>query len=220
MYTAILLLHIILGAGALFSGMAAILSSKGGRRHNTAGRIFYYCMYGTGASALVMTLLKFNPFLLAIALFSVYLSYSGRKAISYWRLKETYTPCLRDRVPYYIALATAIFMILYPVVPMLQAHRFSVPVLSVFGLIMLVLSLRDIQTHADSTHFRPRNKGWLFMHIGKMSGAFIATVTAFLVNNIHIQPPWLTWLLPTAIGVPLIFLSIRKWDAKLSRGNR
>ncbi|HLP32398.1 MAG TPA: hypothetical protein VK202_02935, partial [Bacteroidia bacterium] len=59
--------------------------------------------------------------------------------------------------------------------------------------------LKEIRKHRINTH------------LGNMSGAYIATVTAFLVVNVDfIQPGWLVWLFPSVIGVPFIFYQIRK----------
>src|ERR1700759_1005352 len=99
MYKAILIIHVLLGATALISGAYAIFAKKGSKLHTNSGNIYYRCMYGVGLSALIMTLLKFNPFLLSIAIFSVYLTYGGKKAIYMWRLKEVYTPTLKDKLP-------------------------------------------------------------------------------------------------------------------------
>ena len=218
MYNAILVLHILFGATCLLSGATAIGAKKGGTLHRRSGSLFYWFMYAVGSSALVMTLMKFNPFLLSIAVFSVYLSFSGKKAIGYWRLREAYTPVLRDRMPCYIAAVTALFMIGYPVALMVRDHKFFVPVLAIFGLILFPLSVRDVMTYTKPEKFVPHNREWLFMHIGKMSGAFISTFTAFLLNNIQMEPFWVPWLAPAAIGLPLIFYAIMQWKRKLNKG--
>jgi hypothetical protein len=214
MYTAILILHIICGTICLLSGATAIVSKKGRKLHNNSGRAFYWFMYAVGASVLVMTLMKFNPFLLSIAIFSVYMSYSGKQSISYWRLKQPYTPTLKDKLPCYIGLLTALFMIAYQPLLMWQTATSYVPVLSVFGIILLILAWRDIKLYSKPDQFVPRNELWLFLHIGKMSGAYIATFTAFLLNNVHMDPPWVLWLGPTAVGLPLIFFAVARWKKK------
>jgi len=217
LYTSILIFHVAVGTVSLLSGSTALLTKKGGKVHRKAGKVYYYGMYAVTISALVMSLLKFNPFLLAIAIFSLYLSYSGIRALKYWRLKETYIPAPSDQVPYYIALVTALFMILYPFAIMIREGGFFVPVLSVFGLLMLPLAWKDIIAHKRPENFTPRNKAWLLNHIGKMSGAYIATFTAFLLNNVTFSPGWVIWLGPTAIGFPLISMAIRKWTKKLNK---
>lgn len=215
MYKLILITHIAIGSIALISGATAILSKKGGKVHTRAGMVYYLCMYGIGVSAFVMTLMKFNPFLMAIAIFALYLTYSGKKAIDNWRLKTAYTPTLKDRIPFYVALATSIFMILFPLIQMSTRKELFVPILSVFGAIMLNASVKDIKKYGNPANFQPRNKMWLLHHIGMMGGAYIATVTAFLVNNIIIDQWWIVWLSPTVIGSALIASAIIKWRKKL-----
>ncbi|MEI8279563.1 MAG: hypothetical protein WCG87_07340 [Bacteroidota bacterium] len=215
MYKTLLVIHILIGIAALSSGAFAIFSKKGGKLHTQSGKIYYTSMFGIGISALCMTLMKWNPFLLAIAIFSTYLTYSGKKSIDNWRLKHAYVPGIKDKIPFYIAFITSIVMILWPITIMMSEHKYFVPILSVFGLIMFSLSRRDIQMYNNADNFLPRNKKWLLRHIGSMGGAYIATCTAFLLNNIHIDPPWILWLLPTAIGAPIITLAIIKWIKKL-----
>jgi ABC-type enterochelin transport system permease subunit len=41
-------------------------------------------------------------------------------------------------------------------------------------------------------------------HIGKMSGSYIAAITAFLVNNVDFLPPLVVWLSPTILGTMVI----------------
>jgi hypothetical protein len=44
-----------------------------------------------------------------------------------------------------------------------------------------------------------------------MCGAYIASLTAFLVVNVKILPSLIVWLLPTMVITPLIFI----WSKKL-----
>ena len=56
----------------------------------------------------------------------------------------------------------------------------------------------------------------MLAHIGNMMGAYIATVTAFVVVNINfVKPGWIVWLLPTALGLPVIMCYTRVWKKKL-----
>ena len=106
-------------------------------------------------------------------------------------------------------------MIGYPVALMIIQNIIFVPVLSVFGTILLRFTIKDFSMYAQPGNFQPKNRKWLILHIGQMSGAYIATVTAFLLNNFHIHPPWVLWLLPTAVGIPLIIIASRNWTKKL-----
>src|SRR5690349_17168184 len=99
MYKAILFFHILVGTAALGSGLVAIFAAKGRTNHSKSGRIYELSMYAVALSAILLTLLKFNPFLLAIGIFSLYLTYSGKRALFYFRLRETYQLGLADKLP-------------------------------------------------------------------------------------------------------------------------
>lgn len=215
MYKAFLFLHIAAGTLALGSGLLAITAAKGRKNHNRAGRTYELAMYAVAATAILMCLLKFNPFLLAIGIFSLYLTYTGKRALFYFRLREDYRPGLPDKLPAAAGLCTALFMIGFPVWQMVAQGRFFVPVLAVFGIALLVNSFNDLVTFRQPALFRAGNRRWLLKHIGMMGGAYIATTTAFLVTSIQIPAQWVVWVGPTVIGSFLISRAIRSWKAKL-----
>lgn len=215
MYKALLILHILAGTTALGSGLVAILAAKGRKHHNRSGRIYELAMYAVGVSAIVMCLLKFNSFLLSIGIFALYLTYSGKRALFYYKLREQYTPTFTDKFPAWAGLLTGLFMVGFPIWQMVQAHAFFVPVLAVFGSVLSVTSFNDLRMFRKPERFGPGGKAWLLKHIGMMGGAYISTVTAFLVTSVHIQQQWLVWVLPTFVGTVFISRAIRTWTVKL-----
>ena len=46
-----------------------------------------------------------------------------------------------------------------------------------------------------------------------MMGETIAVITPAVVVNVHLEPEWVWWVLPTALIVPVIFW----WNAKVSK---
>jgi hypothetical protein len=214
-YNILLFLHIIAGTAALGGGLMAIIARKSKGLHTRSGIIFYQGMIGVAITAFVMTLIKFNPFLLSIGVFSLYLTYTGKMAIVNFRKKEKWESSLADKLPGYIALAVSAFMMAWPLVLMFLSGKIFVPILSVFGIILFLNAMQDIRFLQKTENLVPENKNFLIQHISKMGGAYIATVTAFLLNNISFQPVWIGWLLPTIVGTPLIIYSIRSWRAKL-----
>jgi uncharacterized membrane protein len=211
----LLVLHVISGTAALGGGLTAIIARKSKGLHTRAGSVYYLGMYGVAVTGVAMTLMKFNPFLLAIGLFSFYLTFTGKRFIEYYRRREIWKALPSDLVPGYVAVAVAVFMIVWPLVQMLYSKVVMVPVLAVFGLILLLNAVQDIRALKCTENLVPRNRRFLLMHIGKMGGAYIATVTAFLVNNVQTNPGWIAWLLPTIIGSPMIASAIRNWKHKL-----
>jgi hypothetical protein len=87
-------------------------------------------------------------------------------------------------------------------------------VLLVFGVGTLFFSAEDLialYRKNSRSHFL-----WMYIHIGRMLGAYIATLTAFLVVNSEFFPSLLiAWLGPSAIGTPLIIYWIRRYKRKL-----
>jgi hypothetical protein len=65
-------------------------------------------------------------------------------------------------------------------------------------------------------------RGWLYGHAIGMGGSFIALFTGFYVDNgpqlpvWRLLPHWLYWTLPAAIGAPLIWLALRRYQAGVS----
>src|SRR5688572_23604198 len=144
MYKAILLFHVAVGTLALGSGLTAIFAAKGQQNHNRSGRIYEISMYAVAFSAILMTLLKFNPFLLSIGIFAGYLTYTGKRALFYYRLRETYQLTLQDKLPPVAGLITSFFMIGFPAWQMVIQGVFFVPVLAVFGVGLLLSSTGDL----------------------------------------------------------------------------
>lgn len=209
-----LYIHIACGATALLCGLIALITKKGHRVHIQSGNIFYWSMVLVAITSFVLAIIKFNPFLLAIGIFTLYMNVRGRRYIFYHRLISSYTPKAMDTWPVYIGLVTSIFMILFPIYYRLVYGESIVFVLAVFGLILFLNVRTDLKILKANKTFEPNNKLWISKHIGMMTGAYIASTTAFLVNTVQIEPSWILWLLPTLIGVPYIFISIKKWNLK------
>jgi hypothetical protein len=63
---------------------------------------------------------------------------------------------------------------------------------------------------------------WVYGHAIGMGGSFIALFTGFYVDNgpqlplWRLLPHWIYWILPAAIGTPLIWLALRRYRAGVS----
>jgi hypothetical protein len=195
--------HIFFGLLALVAGSIALGSHKGGRCHRRAGKVFYYSMLAVPDTALALALPGENWFLTSIALFAGYQAWSGNRSV----VHKSCRPEMIDWVVTVLALLTAGWMLAMKVV-----------VLWVFGGIMAFLALGDVALFVRLQRggsIRPTQ--WLIRHIGMMSGAYIATFTAFLVVNVHsFQPGWVLWLAPTMVGMPLIAY----WTRRATKGVR
>ncbi|MEV0267958.1 hypothetical protein AB0H43_04210 [Hamadaea sp. NPDC050747] len=73
---------------------------------------------------------------------------------------------------------------------------------------------------------RRRSQGWYRWHAIGMGGSYIALLTGFYVDNgpqlpaWRLLPHWMFWVLPSAIGVPLIWWALRRYRRGLSGRTR
>lgn len=110
-------------------------------------------------------------------------------------------------------------MILFALAFFVQGAR-SLSQGNFFGVVMLVFgAIGTLMVYGDIKFYQGIIKSrtfWLRGHIARMCGAYIASLTAFLVVNIYFLPPLVIWLLPTVIITPLIV----KWSRKYKMGER
>jgi hypothetical protein len=200
-----LIIHIIGGAIALLSGLLAIFAQKKRGLHSTGGLVYSVSMFVTAIAAIIVSVQKDLLFLLLVGLFSLYLVSSAWRSLYHFKARSP----LNSALDYIIILSgwiTAAYMLYLGSRSLLKSNFFGL-VPTVFGLITLLLSIGYLKRlRKDSP-----KKEWLRGHISGMGGAYIATLTAFLVVNIQIQPAWVLWLLPTVIGSVLISRAVTKY---------
>ncbi len=214
------LTHIGAGTVALFAGLVPILGRKGGSTHRRAGRVYVGAMVTVALTALMLTALlpltTGRLFLTGIAFLSFYLSFTG------WRVASRRGRNLSDIPPADRALALATV-----VVGLLMGGAgiyWHALLFGFFGGLILLFAGRDVYTA-----FRPVPTGkpepWIFRHISRMGGSYIATFTAFLVVNLGhwlpaTAPGWLDtagWIAPSIVGTLLIRRAIRTYAPRLQR---
>lgn len=195
-YKILLVIHILGGSLALLGGAVAIFSRKGNKTHRKGGKLFTYTMITTAVSAIILSLIKSNMFLLAIGFFTLYLTFSG------WVMVMKIRHPLRVKLHYFIGsfgLVSGIFLLQKG----LLGFTHTQVILLVFGGIQMMMSAGDLLR-------KPKPSKNIINHISKIGGAYIAAVTAFLVVNINFLPAYLVWLGPTVIGTVLISVAVRK----------
>lgn len=189
--------HIAAGSLALIFGALAAISQKGRNIHIQTGRLFGVSMAVTAITAVSLSIIRPNPFMLGIGIFTGYLVSSG------WIWAMRINVSLRRRYARIIAfpgIAAALFMLWQS----WGGDKVNV-VLVVFGLILMVMAIPDaIRRKNPDAPIR--------LHAGRIGGAYIAAFTAFLVVNIE----WglIVWLGPTVVGTPLIFLATNKFEKR------
>jgi hypothetical protein len=201
-------IHIFFGSVALMSGILAIIFRKGGKGHNSAGKIYYWSMVGIGLTAFGIAIPKGNLFLLMVGGFSTYMTLTGYRFLQFRRNSK-----LTFGAMDYLFIVLGAITVLIPggyIIRIGWENAGGIfPVFLIFSGILISMLITDL-IHAKNLSTYP--KGWfLNRHISRMMGAFIATVTAFLVQNWHSDPIFIAWLLPTVIFVPLIIYFTNKF---------
>lgn len=202
----LLVIHIVSGAIALVSGTVNMVRAKGGPGHRRVGSVFVYSMLTSGISAVILALVRPNPFLMAIGVFTVYLVTS---AIHSLRPTTSNTPAA-DALRILPLVGAALYLAYLGGTSLYAGNSFgAVPL--VFSVLMGGFAFRDAKYPAEHRIRR---------HIQRIAGAYIASLTAFLVVNAHYMPmvpPVVLWLLPTAAIVPLIVRWSRRYAAVPAR---
>jgi phosphatidylserine synthase len=159
----------------------------------------------TSVFAIILATLRPNPFLLLIGIFSLYLTVSGQRMVRY----QEYQSKLSQKILLGVSAVAATGLIMYSIYLLINLKSFGLVPLT-FGLIMLTLIRQEMLLKNISFAKRVQ------LHIGRIAGAYIAALTAFLVVNNTVLPGWLAWLLPTAIIVPLILRWSKLYQDKKS----
>lgn len=202
--------HIATGGAALLTGLISMTSAKGGRAHRLAGKIFFWSMAGVFVTSVYMSLAKSNWFLFCVGFFSFYLTCSG-----YLVLKAKVAKSLDTVKPLYwlvcfFGFSAGISMLGLSINMLSKGNMFgTVPL--VFGLISSGQSFLDYRMIATDGKLK---QVWLKSHALRMAGAFVATVTAFVVVNIQIEQQWILWLLPTVVVIPATRKMITRFEQR------
>ena len=206
----LLTIHAIAGGSSLLAGIGAIFTKKGAKKHKGFGNVYFWSMLVVVVTGLIVGIYRGNLFIQTIAVFSFYMVFTGKRVLRY---KKEVSPEILDWGFNIFSMVVAFFMLGF------GGYIFSkvgfagaVPMLWVFGGLLLGMVLNDFKKMKSR---KQEKNAWLFDHISRMGGSYIATTTAFLVINVRFQPEWIIWLLPTAIGTPILVRTSRKWRKKL-----
>lgn len=207
----ILICHIVAGFISLFLGTFILIRKKGDKIHKKLGKIFAIAMVSNGLLAFVLSYIHPNLFLFIVGVFSIYLTITGYRAISLKNISKDERPKLFDYIVTLLMFLASFVFLYFGICYLLKSEIFGI-VLCLFGLISMRLCFIDYKRYKKTA--QEDKLQWLKNHLGRMSGAYIASFTAFLVVNNTYLPDYLAWSLPGIVGVFFIFRTIRKLDAK------
>jgi len=186
-----ILIHAALGGIALLAGSFAVVSKKGSGIHKRAGIIFYYSLLISITMSLFIAVMPGHesPFLFSIGIFSAYFILIGKRALNY---KKNIANIGLDKLLIIMMILTGLVMITYP----LLLYKEMNTVLAVFGTVAIVTAVLD---WVVITNENRRKKEWLIIHASRITGGYIASITAFMVVNNMLPGVW-DWFVPGIVG--------------------
>jgi uncharacterized membrane protein len=199
----LLMLHVICGGISLLLGGYIVLTRKGGRRHKTAGNIYFVSMLVAALAALVLSYIHPNYFLFIVGVFTAFMLLSGRRYIN---KKSGSDVRMADWLLSGVMLLFALAFVGFGSYKIYLGESFGGVFLAFGGIALLFV-------YQDYKNFKGKSKivnFWLTTHLQRMMGSYIASLTAFLVVNNTLLPAAVAWLLPTLFMVPLIIFWTRK----------
>jgi len=195
-------IHAFFGGIALLSGLASILFVKGSPNHKKSGKVFSYGMVISSLISLPICWLPNheNNFLFLIGIFTIYLVISGNRVLLFKKKKEAN---FIDKLISGVMFVASLIMLFFGTYFLLKSNSGGILYLF-FGLTTFFISIRDFKFYKniDKSKVLP-------FHIGKMSGAYIASVTAFLVAGLRFNG-LIYWILPSIIGTFFIMYWTKK----------
>ena len=202
-------IHAFFGGIGLISGIGSVVVKKGSKPHKKMGKLF---SVGMVVSSLISIPISWMPnheniFLFLIGIFTIYMVVSGNQILTFKSKDKKYAKPI-DKVISGSMLVISVIMVLVGIYGMVKSNS-SYLLFVFFGGFGLSLTIRDFIFYKN---FEQVKKGWLPNHIGKMIGAFIASITAFIVAGLGIGN-LIAWTLPSVLGTFYIIY----WRKKLKK---
>tara|TARA_B110001450_G_scaffold254631_1_gene280395 strand:+ start:1639 stop:2292 length:654 start_codon:yes stop_codon:yes gene_type:complete len=206
-------IHAFFGGIGLITGIGSVVVKKGSPIHKRMGKFF---SIGMITSSLISIPISWMPnhenlFLFLIGLFTIYLVLAGNRALTF---KTKDKADWIDKMISGSMLFFSLIMIIIGIYGVLNNISFSILYLF-FGGFGLFLTIKDFRFYKNSKN--PKN-AWLISHIGKMIGALIASITAFIIAGLGIGN-LIAWILPTILGTFYIVYWKRKMKIKTVANN-
>lgn len=196
-------IHAFFGGIGLITGIISAIASKGLKTHRLTGKLFSISMLISSIVSLVISILPKheNSFLFLIGVFTIYMVLAGNKALKLQFKKEVNW---KDKIVSICMFVTSICMIIVGIIGVVSHIQNSI-LFVFFGGFGFFMTLNDFKTFNNLA----TNNKWLKNHLGRMLGALIASITAFMVVGLHLTSV-LAWITPSIIGTFWIIYNNRK----------
>ena len=224
-------IHVTLAIAALILGPIAMRLRKGSKNHILVGRVYFWSMVVSLLTAFALLFWRWNTFLFAITIFSLYAAVTGVRSIYRKKAGDGISPNWFDWIFASVTLASGAGLFLWGLSAALGINLIWLPSGGGIPIILIILPLvfglmisNDAMT--DLRQFRNPTDDklwWWYYHLERMCGSYIALVTAFMVQQVGPRLPgsvaWIVWVTPAIVGGIFIGRWIRSYRAQFS-GNQ
>ena len=208
-----LTLHILGGTLGLLAGTYIAIAKKGDKQHKLVGKIFAVSMLGAGFCSFILATLHRNDFLFVVGIFTIYMVATGWRSLYLKNIPNGQKPLPIDWIIMgFMAIGALVFA--YMSVNLAMEKAPFCLVFAFFAYRSIAFIVTDFKTYRGKIATK---NYWLTNHLQRMMGAYIASLTAFVVVNAPERASIIPWLLPTAILVPLIVKWTRKYRISLHK---
>ena len=202
----LVVLHITAGSVAVAGMIVAMACQKGGLWHRRGGNAYALGMAITLVLATIVSIMTRNVFLLLVGSFSSYFVYTG------WRLAKARNGVrsILDQYVTWSMLFVSALMVVYGIFQIVTGITMGITLL-IFGILAALPAWEDFKLGGQW----PKGKERVKLHLERMGGASIATLTAVFVVNVQTNPDFIAWLLPSIVIVPFIIY----WSRRIGVGS-
>ena len=197
-------IHAFFGGLGLLAGFGSIIVKKGSVLHKKMGNLFSIGMITSSLISLPIAWMPKheNLFLFLIGIFTIYLVLTGNRALKLKKEKSAFPADVLISGGMILFSCIMIAMGTYRIINSLSNSILYL----FFGGAALFLSIRDFRFYKKLDKVKNVQ---LLAHSGKMIGALIASVTAFIVAGLSLDN-LISWILPTVLGTFYIIYWKRK----------
>ena len=207
----LLIVHIIAGFAALTAAVVATLTKTldlAHKWHIYSGTVFFWAMLVVFLTALPLAVIRPNTFLFLIAFLSFYFALAG------WRYATNRRGVARpvDWISASVMAIAALGMIMFGVFMLSRSNINGITMVALGG-IGAGLTIVDLRMLRRGGAKGPER---IAQHLTMMLAGAIATITAFVVTNVRVQPAFIVWLAPTVVITPIIIV----WSRRIRAGKK
>ncbi|WP_051336165.1 hypothetical protein [Aquimarina latercula] len=192
-----ILLHIVAGSIALLLGIIALVTIKGGKRHNTSGKYFLGFISIVIFTGLIgVFVFGRNTFLLVVTILSGYVSFSGYRIL----LLKSNTPKIIDVIVAIVSvLVLAYFLYYFKSIGMIWS---PIIIYSTVGALLFIVTYDFLRYLIPKKKYK-KHRIWVYEHIYKMTSAFAGILSAFIGTVFEKYQPHSQYI-PSALGMLII----------------